>query len=477
MERSNKLLKLLLALLIVAIIGVALFFFAGHASGRSTVKDVEKSSGCGYVKYRDLEKNVSMTGSVAGSDKVTVKGETDLKVKKLSVKVGDKVKKGDVLLEFDSADLKKQAEELKTKAQNDSKNAHAANEKKLSDAKKAKEDNIKKAQDEIDNAKNKRDQAYTDYNNLVDEYNALIGEADRAYDEMAAASGDDAAAKKSKWESILEKANKIGNDADELHAKLQDFEDAIPAAKAAYEETVKKADAEIKKAQDALDAEKKNPSSAEPSKELKDIQDKIDRCVVKAPKDGVVSQVNAAVGKVPSSADVISISDASQFVITGKVSESDLIKISEDMTAEIKTASTGDKSVSGKVKRIDRKRSSEGQEEDEGFTVEVSVDEKDSKLVIGEKATVKIVMDKCENVLSVPYDAVMGGDNGGYCVFIASKNSKGDYVISKRKIEKGFDGDEYLEVTSDTIHENDLVLTNPRGVSDGDVMHLNPPEN
>ena len=77
MERSNKLLKLLLALLIIAIIGVALFFFAGHANGKSKSNDTEKSSSCGYIKYRDLEKNVSMTGSVSGSDKVTVKGETD----------------------------------------------------------------------------------------------------------------------------------------------------------------------------------------------------------------------------------------------------------------------------------------------------------------------------------------------------------------------------------------------------------------
>ena len=39
MERSNKLLKLLLALLIIAIIGVALFFFAGHANGKSKSND------------------------------------------------------------------------------------------------------------------------------------------------------------------------------------------------------------------------------------------------------------------------------------------------------------------------------------------------------------------------------------------------------------------------------------------------------
>ncbi|MCR4638308.1 efflux RND transporter periplasmic adaptor subunit [Ruminococcus sp.] len=476
MERSSKLLKILLAVLIIAIIGIAVFFFAGLADGKTKTQDTEKSSGCEYIKYRDLEKNVSMTGSVAGSDKVTVKGETDLKVKKLSVKVGDKVKKGDVLCEFDSSDLKKQIEDMKTKAQNDAKNAHAANEKKLSDAKKAKDDNVKKAQQEIENATSRRDQAYVDYNNMVDQYNALIGEADRAYDEMVAATGDDANAKKANWESILERAGKIGNEADELKAKLPDFENAIPAAKAAYAETVKKADAEIKKAQDALDAEKTTATSADSNKELKALQDKIDRCVIKSPKDGVVTQVNAVSGKIPSSAELFTISNASKFLISGKVGEADINKISEDMSAEIKTASTGDKAVNGTVKRIERKSASGENQSEEGYTVDVGIDDSDSKLAIGETANVKIILDKRENALCIPYDAVISSNEGGYYVFVASRNSKGEYIISKRKIEKGFDGDDYLEVTSDNIHENDLVLTNPRGVSDGDSLDLTPPE-
>jgi HlyD family secretion protein len=172
----------------------------------------------------------------------------------------------------------------------------------------------------------------------------------------------------------------------------------------------------------------------------------------------------------------MSLANASQLVISGKVNESDILRISEDMPAEIKTSATGEKVISGKVKRIERIISSDEKDPSEGYTVEVSIDEEDSELLIGMSASVKIILDRCNDALSVPYDAVIGGDNDGYYVFIATSTSKGEYVISKRKITKGFDGDYYLEVTSDNLNENDIVLTNPRGISDGDTLSLKLPE-
>ena len=479
MEKSNKKLKIFIALLILLIIGTGGVFFFRNAIGGATSMVSVKSSDCGYVKKRDLVKYVSMSGSVSGSDNVSIRGESDLQVKKLNVKVGDTVKKGDVLCEFDSAQLKEKYNSLKAsseKAQGASEHDHALNERNLTEAKKAKEDAVKKAQDEIENSKKRRDQAYEDYNNMVDEYNSLIIEADHAYEEMVAASGDDAEAKKARWESLLERAGKIGDAADELHAKLPSYEDAIPAAKQAYEDAIKNGDAAIQKAQDVLDSEKFKADSSDAEKELKELQEKIDRCIVKAPKDGVITQLNVAVGSVPSSSTIMSLANASQLVISGKVNESDILRISEDMPAEIKTSATGEKVISGKVKRIERIISSDEKDPSEGYTVEVSIDEEDSELLIGMSASVKIILDRCNDALSVPYDAVIGGDNDGYYVFIATSTSKGEYVISKRKITKGFDGDYYLEVTSGNLNENDIVLTNPRGISDGDTLSLKLPE-
>jgi hypothetical protein len=83
------------------------------------------------------------------------------------------------------------------------------------------------ASDNVSTGKS-HEQMYEEYNRLVDEYNALILEADRAYDEMAAATGDDAEVKKAKWEAILERADEVRREADDLHKKLQS--DSIPAA-------------------------------------------------------------------------------------------------------------------------------------------------------------------------------------------------------------------------------------------------------
>ncbi len=479
MERSNKKLKITLALLILVIIGTAVVFFARHAIGGATSMITAKSSDCGYVKYRDLVKYVSMSGNVSGSEKVSIRGESDLQVKKLSVKVGDTVKKGDVLCEFDSSKLKEQYETLKAsteKAQGASEHDHSLNERNLSEAKKAKTEAVKKAQEAIDSAIQKRDQAYNDYNKLVEDYNNLVGETNRTYDELLSASEEDADAINSRWRSLSERADQLKEAADELYAKLPSFDDAIPAARTAYDETVKKADADIQRAQDALDSDQFKPDNSASEKELKDLQEKIDRCIVKSPKDGVITQLNVSVGSVPSSPTIITLENASQLVISGKVNESDILRIGEDMEAEIKTSATGDKIISGKVKRIERIISADEKDASEGYTVEVSIDDKESDLLIGMTASVKIILNRSKNTLSVPYGAVIGGDNDGYYVFVATSASNGQYLISKRKIEKGFDGDYYLEVTSGNLNDGDIVLTNPRGVSDGDKLSLTLPE-
>ena len=145
----------------------------------------------------------------------------------------------------------------------------------------------------------------------------------------------------------------------------------MTAAEEAYKTTVKDTDAAIRAAQDVLDAEKFNPTDTASDNQLKEIQEKIDRCVVKAPKDGVVTKLNVSVGSVPASPTIMIIENASQLVVSGKIDESDILRISEGMDADIKTSATGDKVISGKVNRIERIISSESGEATNGYTVEV----------------------------------------------------------------------------------------------------------
>jgi HlyD family secretion protein len=75
-------------------------------------------------------------------------------------------------------------------------------------------------------------------------------------------------------------------------------------------------------------------------------------------------------------------------------------------------------------------------------------------------ANAKIILSKVENVLSVPYDAVRGGENEGYFVFVCEPaDQQGMVKVVKKDIEIGFEGDFFTEVTKGDLKEGDIVLT------------------
>lgn len=474
MENSNKKAKIIIILVILAMLGGIGFFVLRNFIGGATSKLSMQSSGCGYVKYRDLISYVSMSGNVSSSDKVSVTGETDLKVSKLNVKVGDTVKKGDVLCEFDTTQLTEQYNTLKEsieKAKGASDHSHSVNQRNLDDAKKSKDDLVKKAKDAWDQAVEARTKAYEEYNDQVDELNGLITAANDI-----AKSDDTSDEATARYQDLQARASKLKIENEARYEKLRDFDAAVTAAEEAYKSTVKETDTAVRTAQDVLDAEKYNPSDTASENQLKELEEKLGRCVVKAPKDGVITQLNVSEGSLPASPTIMTIENASQLVIAGKINEADILRINEGMSADVKTSATGDEVISGKVNRIERIISSESGEATNGYTVEIAIDDDDSDLLIGMSASVKIILNKSLNTLSIPYDSVIGGDNDGYFVFVATSRSDGKYDISKRKITKGFEGDYYMEVTSGNLNQGDIVLTNPRGISDGDVISLDLPE-
>ena len=487
MEKSKKRKKLIIVLIVLLLIIGVLVMLIRNAIGGATSKIKWNSQTCGTVQNRDLLNYVNLSGNVSSSDRVSISCEQVLKVSKLNVKVGDSVKKGDILCEFDSSSLKEQFDTLSSnsaKAEGASNYSHSLNQRNLTKARQERADMIAKAQAAIDNAKAKRDQAYNDYNILVDRFNDLNADAAAAYDEMVAAGDDTAAADAARenWKELTSKIAALDLTVESVHSQLPAYDDAVDAA--IYNDTVKTADGLVQSAQDALDAEKYTVSDGSADKQLKELQEKIASCIVKAPKDGVVTQLSISEGSVPMSNNLMTIENTSELVISGKVNEADILRINEGMNAEIKTSATGSKIINGKVTRIERIISSGSSISDSalgaatsgGYTVEVSISDKDSELLIGMSASVKIILDKRESALSVPYDAVIGGENDGYFVYVATPAEGGKYTLSKRSVTIGFEGDYYTEIVSGDLKVGDIVLTSPSNVSDGDTLSLDAPE-
>ena len=404
----------------------------------------------GEVAVKDLTKYVNVSGTVSSSDSVNVTADVLQKVSKLNVKVGDSVKKGDVLCELDTTSLQEKYNKLAAsagKAQDAETYKSSILRRNLAEARNNKTNMLNKAQSAIDSAISARDSAYDRYNLAVSQYNDLIAQINAAEDETAA-------------EALQEQADALKEMMDALYPKLPEFDSAIDAARSAYSDAEQSADSLIQTAQDAIDAEQYTTGNDSVDDDLKELQEQIDACTILAPADGVVTQLNVSEGSIPMSSNLMMIENTSSLIIRGKVGEADILRISEGMPCEIKTTATDDAVIEGSVKRIERIISSGSDAALSGYTVEISIDDPKSKLLIGMSASAKIILNKADQVLCIPYDAVRGGENEGYFVFALEETDKPNMVkIVRKDIEIGFEGDYFTEVTKGDLKEGDIVFT------------------
>ena len=482
MGKSKKIIKRIVILLIILLIIGGGVLFVRNAIRSATQSVVTPSDTCGFVKRQDLTSYSSFSGQISSSDKLMVTADPTLKVSKLNVKVGDSVKAGDILCEFDSKKLQDQYDKLvrnSEKVQGASQHSHDLIVRNYNKAQSERDSIIAKAKSSYDTAVSKRDAAYDEYNRMIDEYNDLYSRQIDAYNAWANTPDDahDKDKKKMELDALEKEFKEAEKELSALQDSLPEFDQAVDVANEAYNSAVERGDELIQSAQDALDDEKYNVSDNSEDSQLEELRDRIEKCIVRAERDGVVTELNISEGSVPESGNIMTIENTSELIVSGKVSEADILKVNEGMEAEIKTSATEDRIIKGRIKRIEKIISSgKAKYETGGYTVEVSVEEKDSGLLIGMSASVKIILDKREDVLSVPYDAIRGGENEGYFIYVATPQENDMYSISKRKVSKGFEGDFYTEIISGYVNEGDIVLTDPMGIADGDLIPLSVPE-
>ena len=446
-EKNKKKIGCLIIFLIVLalIIGLVVFLVSMAKKGMAMMNVPPY----GEVAVKDLSDYVNVSGSVSSSDSVNVTADVLQKVTQLNVKVGDSVKKGDVLCQLDSSALQEKYDKLAAsagKAQDAESYKSGILRRNLNEAKNNKVNALNKAQTAIDNAISARDTAYDRYNLAVSQYNELIEKINAGEDDENG--------------TLSKQAEAIKEMMDELYPKLPEFDAAIQQARAAYSEAADSADQLIQSAQDAIDAEQYTTGNDSVDDDLKELQEQIDACTILAPADGVVTQLNISEGSIPLNNNLMMIENTSDLIIRGKVSESDILRISEGMKCEIKTSATKDDIVAGSVKRIERILSSGSDASASGYTVEISIDDPKSKLLIGMSATAKIIVNKLGNVISIPYDAVRGGENEGYFVFTAEETDQPNMVkIVRKDIEIGFEGDYFVELKKGDLKEGDIVFT------------------
>lgn len=427
------------------------------------------------LEKQELTNSVSATGNVDGV-RIDIENSQKTKAVKVNVREGDYVEKGDVLFEFDSAELKEQYEKLSSqyKKEDDKiKLDQSINENNLNAAKQEKQAMLSQAQRKINEAVAARDEAYSNRDNLQNQYDSIFDERNSLTEQLNNATSDEeykileekideASAKLIQLEAELKQAN----------SSLSEYENYVNDAKDNYSNTERQYNEIISNAQNAIDNEKFVTNSIEQS-ELSDLKKQIEKCVITAPVSGVVVAPQVIEGTVPMSDILVTIVDTSDLSVNINISEYDIPSVNMDMDVIIKTAATGTEEIKGSIKRISHM--SVNSEAGVSYPVEIDIDETtlDKELFIGMTARTEIITSKTDDVFAVPYDIFSEDITNPDELYIMVAEPDGDsYITRKIDVEMGEASSYYTEIISDELEEGMIIISEPTGLKDGKKINV-----
>ncbi len=489
--------KIIISLGVVIVIGGGIFFIKSKNSFGG-----EMNSLSDYVRTVNLEKSsinnsITVSGKVASAELTSVTSAFSEKIKTLNVKVGDLVKKGDVIAILDDTNIKKEIESKredistereKLKASYDktinslntakaNKSLNSAEQDKLVNISKQNLDTanyefenckasfqseeskyktmisaIKDKQDAYDNSIRNRDNLYSAWINAGGATNS------KAYEDYNAAQ-DDLSSKERELEeakSLYDYDRIAGNynaALEKYNGKLsikQTAQSEYDSAVSARAKAINNDDSEIATINESLKEINSQIQKLDKNDELKALEEKLEKTVLKAESDGKVTELKATVGSMTEGV-IATIQSTDKLIISVNIPEYDISKVTVGMKAEISSDSLA-KKIKGELVRISPTASQV--ENNSGFSADIAVS--DAKgLFIGSKAKTEIIMSSKENVFVVPLDAVDDID-GESKIFI--KNETGEF--KETKVTVGMKNDYYVEVSGDGLKEGVEINAN-----------------
>lgn len=406
----------------------------------------------------------NITGTVRSGQSVELYWQTSGTVAAVPVKVGDKVRKDDLLAWLDETTLDQDVlnaqldiidakDDYETLLNNSEKIAST-----LSTMVKA-EKTLQDAQDKLDSMDMSR---VTDVNLTIARDNAELAElayqnAIRKFEEVRYAPVDsagrikalgDVGGYRSVRDNALAQYNWYLGEIDQL--ELQTREAAVELAKAELEE----AQYQYQKALNGPTEAEKLQAQAK----IEACQTKIDSSKIIAPFDGTVTRIDAKAGDViaydtASAARNIfaaRIDDISTFYMDFTVSELYINSIKEGMPVKVNFAAIPDKTYNGVVHTVSDVGTQSGW--NISFNVTIALTDPDAAIKAGMTADLSLEISRVDNAKYVPQSSILV-KNGGY--FVNLKTVSGD--MTEEPVEIGLISGTNVQILSDRINGGDEI--------------------
>lgn len=369
---TNKKIKNIYKILIgTMVVLVGLFYFTNQSTNR--VVQAENLSTTTLVK-RTLENTVSASGNIASEQVINLSSSTNTVMTKLNVQVGDLVKKGDILAQFDTKELNK---------------------------------DITVAQYSYDNAKTLYDmKVETAYEKLDSEKRRYAG----AYSEGSA-----------EWQYV--------------------YDDAINW------------DAKVQAAQAEYDNVRLNDTTTNTKTQLDDLKQKRMDASLISPIDGIVTNINGSVGNI-SNGVVIVVQDINAIVVKASIPGYDVIKLTKGLDVTVNLNDV-DGDYNGKISVVSPITNTNGD-----YDLSVKLDGDTSNLRFGMEATIRVVIDRKDDVFVVSQDAIVEKE-GKFYVVAYDSTKEFDKQKNEIEVELGMETDFYVEIKSNDLSEGLEILNDP----------------
>ena len=181
---------------------------------------------------------------------------------------------------------------------------------------------------------------------------------------------------------------------------------------------------------------------------------------LKAPISGVVTDLFFFKGETPPPGSVVA-NIAQLNKIKVKVEASTLYRsvIKPGLDAEIYTPTDESHRVAGKVSRAGLSSNPENRT----FTVYLKADNQDRYFQPGMSVECNLIIEKYENVIAVPYDAVFK-ENGDFFVYVINGTAQ------KVKVTPGYKAGNMIEITNGLTEGQKVVTNGQNNLNDGDIV-------
>ncbi|MHC1747873.1 MAG: efflux RND transporter periplasmic adaptor subunit [Cellulosilyticaceae bacterium] len=419
---------------------------------------VEKS------KVKDIQTKISSSGVLESDKSEKVYAETATKVLTVNKKLGDIVKKGDILINLDvetKDKLKKDMEKLDLQIQNTNIQLEQlmgeGSKQEILQAKSATAELEKVMQDTKERLRAAKESLKTQETDLKEAKHKLELEEQLFAEEIS--SQNEVDNKKKEVNSLNEKITTTKQQIASIEKEIKNTE--LKQDSAEYSLGIALNTIEDKNKVQSISIKQNEIKSLVLQKES--LQDELDKSknTIVAPIDGVISSVTVQEGSFTApGAELMTIIDVNNLIVKTDVSPYYASQLAKDLKAIIKYNGSKNIEAEGKVRSVaptavTKAGAGKNEATSTVIPVEIELAAKTQELKPGLVVDVRIITQDIKNAVTVPLLATMEDKEGESYIFVV----KEDNTLEKRVIQQGAADSLAIEIKN--IKEGELVVTNP----------------